>query len=132
MQQRLSSLRRILAVQRDLRCIAELKLATLKRQHQAAQKNEERLVSYLDEDHVFTPAYMKTITDKLRAVGRAKRRIEQEREEQAQRLLECVRRMHQTERILDAVSAQWRRVEERRELDATIEAETNRKRASFP
>lgn len=132
MQQRLLSLSRILAVQRDIRRIAELKLASLKRQYKAAQADEERLVSYLDEDHVLTPDYAKTITDKLRAIGKAKRQLEQERDEGTQALLECVRRARQTERVLDEVAEQCRRIEERRELDAAIEAETNRKRASFP
>jgi hypothetical protein len=132
MRQRLLSLNRILAVQRDIRRIAELKLASLKSRHKAAQANEERLVSYLDEEHVLTPHYAKTITDKLRAVGKVKRRLEQERDEEAQALLQCMRRTRQTERILDEVAEQYRRLEERRELDAAIGAETNRKRASFP
>ena len=119
-------------MQRDIRRIAELKLASLKRQYKAAQASEERLVSYLDEDHVLTPDYAKTITDKLRAAGRAKQRLEQERDQEAQALLECMRRTRQTERVLDQVAEQCRRLEERRELDAAIEAETNRKRASFP
>lgn len=132
MQQRLRALRRILAVQRDLRRIAEFKLASLRRQQKAAQMAEARLVSYLDEDHVFTPAYTKTITDKLRAIGKAKRRLELEREEQAGRLLDCMRRVHLTERVLEGVAEQCRRLQERGELDAAIEAETNRRRASFP
>jgi hypothetical protein len=132
MQQRLLSLNRILAVQRDIRRIAELKLASLKSQHKAAQATEERLVSYLDEDHVLTQDYAKTITDKLRAVGNVKRRLEQEREKEAQVVLECMRRARQTERLLGEVAEECRRFEERRDLEAAIEAETNRKRASFP
>ncbi|HLH10389.1 MAG TPA: hypothetical protein VKV77_00760 [Methylovirgula sp.] len=130
--QRLDSLRRILAVQRDLRRIAELRLAALNTQLQTVQANEERLVSYLDEDHVFTPAYTKTITDRLRALGRARKRFEQERDEEAERLLQSMRRVHQTERLLEEVAEDWRRLKERRELDEAIEAETNRRRASLP
>src|SRR5579883_152044 len=130
--QRLDSLRRILAVQRDLRRIAELRLAALNTQLQTVQANEERLVSYLDEDHVFTPAYTRTITDRLRALGRARKRFEQERDEEAERLLQSMRRVHQTERLLEEVAEDWRRLKERRELDEAIEAETNRRRASLP
>lgn len=132
MQERLTSLRRILAVQKDLRRIAELRLASLRQQQQAARNNEERLVSYLDEDHVLTLAYIKTVTDKLRALGRAKRRLEQESEDQGKSLLECTRRVGQIERAVHEVAEQCRRLEERRELDEAIEAETNRRRASFP
>ena len=75
---------------------------------------------------------MQTIADKLQAVGRATRRLTQEAENQAKVLLECRRRMGQVERALDHVAEDVRRAEERRELDAAIEAELNRKGASLP
>jgi hypothetical protein len=132
MQKRLATLRRMLNVQNDIRRIGELKLATLQRQQASAEETEARLVSYLDENHIYTPGYMKTLADKLQAVGRAKRRFAEQAEEQAKVLLECRRRAGQMERALETAAEQQRRAEERRDLDATIEAEMNRKGASLP
>jgi hypothetical protein len=132
MEKRLAALRRMLTLQNDIRRIGELKLAAIQNQRASAEQTEARLVSYLDENHIYTAAYMKTIADKLQAVGRAKRRLAQEAEDQAKVLLECRRRMGQVERALENVAEQARRAGERRELDAAIEAELNRKGASLP
>ncbi|HEY0146609.1 MAG TPA: hypothetical protein VGB93_10785, partial [Methylovirgula sp.] len=87
MPKRLETLRRIASLQNDIRKTGEIKLATLQRQRFSAEATEARLVSYLDENHIYTPAYMKTLADKLQAVGRAKRRLAQEIEDQAKVLL---------------------------------------------
>ncbi len=132
MQKRHTILQRMLALQKDLRRIGELKLAAIQRQSASAVETEARLVSYLDENHIYTPAYMKTLADKLQAIGRAKRRLAQEAEDQTKVLLECRRRMGQVERALEGVADQARRADERRDLDAAIEAELNRKGAGLP
>lgn len=132
MEKRLAALRRMLALQNDLRRLGELKLAMLQRQQASAEETEARLVSYLDENHIYTPAYMKTLADKLQAVGRAKRRFTQEAQDQANVLLECRRRMGQMERALEGAAEDERRREEKRTLDLTIEADLNRKGASLP
>ncbi len=132
MPKRADTLRRIAGVQNDIRKIGEIKLATLQRQHLSAQATETRLVSYLDENHIYTPAYMKTLADKLQAVGRAKRRLGQVIEDQSKALLECRRQTKQVERALETAVENARRLDERRDLDATIETEMNRKAASLP
>ncbi len=132
MAKRLETLRRIASLQNDIRKTGEIKLATLQRQRVGAEATEARLVSYLDENHVYTPAYMKTLADKLQAVGRAKRRLAQAIEDQAKVLLECKRQTKQVERALETVAEETRRLDERFDLDATIEAELNRKGASLP
>jgi hypothetical protein len=132
MQKRVDALRRIASLQNDIRKIGEIKLASLQRARLGAEATETRLVSYLDENHVYTPAYMKTLADKLQAVGRAKRRLAQEIEDQAKALIERRRQEKQVERALETAADQARQHEERRDLDAAIEAELNRKGASLP
>ncbi len=132
MQKRVTALRRMLNVQNDIHQIGELKLVALQRQQASAEATETRLVSYLDENHIYTPGYMKTLADKLQAVGRAKRRFAEQAKEQAKVLLEYRRRAGQVERALETAAEQQRRAEERRDLDAVIEAEMNRKGASLP
>jgi hypothetical protein len=132
MRTRVESLRRIASLKNDIRKTGEIKLATLQRQRLSAEATETRLVSYLDENHIYTAAYMKTLADKLQAVGRAKRRLGQEIEDQAKVLLECRRETKQVERALEKAAEDERRADERRDLDAAIEAELNRKGASLP
>jgi hypothetical protein len=132
MQARLKSLRRILAVQKDLQRLAEWKLATLQRKEADLQKDQERLVTYLDEDHSFTPTYAKTIADRLRALAADRQRAAVEKQIQAERVLDQTRRLGQTERRVDTAAALLRRIEERQDLAEVIEAQVNRKQASLP
>jgi hypothetical protein len=132
MQARLKSLRRILAVQKDLQRLAEWKLATLQRKEADLQKDQERLVTYLDEDHSFTPAYAKTISDRLRTLAGERQRAAVEKQIQAERVLDQTRRLGQTERRVDTAAALLRRIEERQDLAEVIEAQVNRKQASLP
>jgi hypothetical protein len=132
MQARLKSLRRILAVQKDLQRLAEWKLATLQRKEADLQKDQERLVTYLDEDHSFTPTYAKTIADRLRTLAVERQRAAVEKQIQAERVLDQTRRLGQTERRVDTAAALLRRIEERQDLAEVIEAQVNRKQASLP
>jgi RecA/RadA recombinase len=130
MQARLKTLQRILAVQKDLQRLAEWKLALLQHKESDLQKDQERLVTYLDENHTFTPTYAKTIAAKLHSLAAEKQRTVAEKQLQAERMLEQARRVGQAERRVEATTDIMRRAEERRELADTIEAEVNRKLAS--
>ena len=131
MQARLRSLRRILSVQKDLLRLAELKLGQLQRKEMELQEDQERLVTYLDEEHSFTPTYARTIATRLQTLATQKQRTSVEKQQQAERALEQVRRVGHAERRVEAMVEIMRRIEERRELDEIIEAEMNRKRASL-
>ena len=131
MQSRIKSLRRILAVQKDLQKLAEWKLAQLQRKELDLQKDQERLVTYLDEDHAFTPTYAKTIAARLHSLAAERQKTVIEKQLQTERVLEQVRRVGQAERRVEATAEILRRTEERRELAETIEAEVNRKLASL-
>jgi hypothetical protein len=132
MQKRLKSLRRILTVQKDLQRLAEWKLAALQRKEAELQKDQERLVTYLDEDHSFTPAYAKTIVERLRTLAAERQKAAVEKQNQAERVLEQARRLGQTERRVDATAELLRRLEERQDLVEVIEAQVSRKQASLP
>jgi hypothetical protein len=131
MQSRLKSLRRILAVQKDLQHLAEWKLALLQRKELELQQDQERLVTYLDEEHTFTSTYAKTIAARLQNLAAEKQRTVMEKQQQTERVLEQVRRVGQAKRRVEATAEVLRRNEERKELAETIEAEVNRKLASL-
>lgn len=131
MRQRLKSLQRLSAVQKDMHRLAEWRFAALERQLDTLQKERDRLVSYLDDDRLFTLAYTTTIVERLRVLEETKQQVIQARDEQRLILLQNSRRMGQIAHAAAAVADQCRRSEERRELDAAIEAALNRQRASF-
>ncbi len=111
--------------------LAEWRFAALERQLNALRAEQKRLISYLDDERLFTLAYTKTIVDRLRALAEAKERLTRERDEQSRILLQGARRMGQVTHATEAVAEHCRRDEERRELDAAIDAALNRPGASF-
>lgn len=132
MQRRLQSLQRIFSVQKDLQRLAEWKLAVLQRKETELQKEQERLVVYMDENHSFTPAYAKMIAGRLRSLAVQRQETAVERQKQAERVIEQSRRVGQAERMVDATAETLRRIDERKDLVETIEAAVNRKQASLP
>lgn len=126
MRQRLISLQRLLSVQKDIHKLAEWRFAAIERQLVTLHAEEKRLLSYLDDERFFTLAYTKTIIEKLRALAEAKERLKREREAQSGILIEGARRMGQVAHATQAVAEECRRDEEKRELDAAIEATLSR------
>jgi len=131
MPRRLKSLQRLLSVQKDLHRLAEFRFAMLERQLYALNEEHKRLIAYLDDDRLFTLAYTGTIVERLRIIEEAKQRIKRARDEQSRILLEQARRMGQLDRALEEATEEARRSNEKRELDAAIEAALSRQRASF-
>jgi hypothetical protein len=131
MRPRLKSLQRLFAVQKDMHRLAEWRFAALERQLDSLQKERDRLVSYLDDDRLFTLAYTKTIVERLRVLEETKQQVMQARDAQRLVLLQNARRMGQIAHAAEAAADQCRRSDERRELDAAIEAALNRQHASL-
>lgn len=131
MRQRLKSLQRVLSVQKDLHRLAEWRFAKTERHLQMLRAEQERLLVHLDSEQLIATAFAKPILERLRALEEAKARLTREREEQRQRLLEDARRMGQITNLTGAIEESCRREDEKRELDAAIEAALNRAAASF-
>jgi hypothetical protein len=131
MRQRLKSLQRLLAVQKDLHRLAEWRFARLEQQLHTLRGEQQRLLSYLDGDRLFGLAYTKPIFERLRALETAKGRLTHERDEQRLIMLQGARRMGQVAHVTEVVADECRREDEKRELDAAIEAALNRTDASF-
>ncbi|TAL78625.1 MAG: hypothetical protein EPN75_10470 [Beijerinckiaceae bacterium] len=129
MRQRLKSLQRLLSVQKDIHKLAEWRFAAIENKLAVLHEEEKRLLSYLDDERFFTVAYTKTIVEKLRALAEAEERFLREREAQTKILIEGARRMGQVAHATEAVARDCRRAEERRELEAAIEATLNRQMA---
>lgn len=131
MRQRLKSLQRVLSVQKDLHRLAEWRFAKIERNLQMLRAEQERLLAHLDSEQLFATAFAKPILERLKALEEAKARLTREREEQRRLLLEDARRMGQVTNLTRAVEEHCRRDDEKRELDAAIEAALNRAAASL-
>lgn len=131
MRQRLKSLKRVLSVQKDKHRLAEWRFAKLERQLQMLQAERRRLLSHLDDERFFGTSFAKPIFERLRALDEAEARLTRERDAQRQILLEDARRIGQVKNATEAVEEHCQRDEEKRELEAAIEAALARARASF-
>jgi hypothetical protein len=126
MRQRLKSLQRLHAVQKDMHRLAEWRIATLDGRLAALREEEKRLMSFLDDDRFFTLAYTKIIVEKLRALAEAKERFTRQREAQSRLMIEGARLMGQVAHAVDSVATDCRRDDEKLELDFIIDAALNR------
>jgi hypothetical protein len=131
MRERLKSLQRLLSVQKDMHRLAEWKLGRLEGQLHRLREERQRLIVYLDNDHVMGLAYSKSIFERLRALDAAEARMTHERDAQRMLLLDGARRMGQVSHAAEAAADNCRRDDEKRELDAAIEAALNRQDASL-
>ncbi|MGO9132849.1 MAG: hypothetical protein ACLP8A_02210 [Methylovirgula sp.] len=131
MRERLKSLQRLLSVQKDMHRLAEWKLGRLEGQLHRLREERQRLIVYLDNDQVMGLAYSKSIFERLRALDAAEARMTHERDAQRLLLLEGARRMGQVSHAAEAAADDCRRDDEKRELDAAIEAALNRQDASL-
>lgn len=130
MRQRLKSLQRLLSVQKDMHRLVEWRFIGLERQLHLLDQERTRLFSFLDNDSLIGLAYSKPIFERLRALEEAKARLTLERDAQREVLLQGALRMEQITHATERVAEHCRREDEKRELDATIEAALNRTDAS--
>jgi hypothetical protein len=131
MRQRLKSLQRLLCVQKDMHRLAEWRFAKLESQLHVLGTEQKRLIAYLDDERLFTLAYTQAIVERLRALEEAKARLTRERDAQSRGLLEGARRIGLVTHAADAVAADCRRDDEKRDLDAAIDAALCRPGASL-
>jgi hypothetical protein len=111
--------------------LAEWRFAKLERQLHMLFAERQRLLSHLDDERFFGTSFAKPIFERLRALDEAEARLTAERDAQRQILLEDARRIGQVTHATEAVEEHVRRHDEKRELDAAIEAALSRARASF-
>ena len=79
MKERLRSINRVLAFQKQLGRLAEWKLAALQQQESELDRQQRDLVRFLDEDSAFSGLFATTLMKRLRGVAEAKVRVAGER-----------------------------------------------------
>ena len=130
MQKRLTTLRRLLSVEQQMKRMADAKLADLQRRKAALQDEERELVAALNGEGPFQGLFVDAVARRLTRVAEEAERAEAERQAQAGRVLDRSLRVSRAERLLEKVARECRHELEKRDLAELIEQAAGR--ASLP
>lgn len=122
MRDRVRSLKRILQVQKHLHSVEELKFARLKQKVQECQSEQRALAAALSEDGALHGLFLDMTVRRLKSLQQEEGRLKPELEAQARVLVEHGGRMRNSERLSEGLALEVARDEERRELEALLEA----------
>jgi hypothetical protein len=122
MKRRLQSIRRMLAVQDQLRRLAEWKLADIDRQLAEVAAAQADLDSFVDRAHPISGMLLGVVTTQRRRLGARAVQLKEARVSQAERLLEASRSLKLAEGIEGRVDDEERRRREKAELIELIES----------
>ncbi len=122
MRDRVRSLKRILEVQRHLHSVEELKFARLKQKVQECQSEQRALAEALSDEGALHGLFLDMTVRRLKSLQQEESRLMPELEAQARVLVEHGGRMRNSERLSEELALEVARDEERRELEALLEA----------
>ena len=127
---RLESLRRILAVQSQLKRRAEWKLADLESKGQEIDKSQQEVIAALNADHNLHGLFVETMSRNLAALAKRSDAVRAAAEVERQELRERSGMVRQAERRARIVDQENRRVRERTRLEDIIDELARPDRAS--
>lgn len=122
MRDRVRSLKRILEVQRHLHSVEELKFARIKQKVDQCQSEQRALSEALSDDGALHGLFLDMTVRRIKSLQQEESRLMPELEAQARVLVEHGGRMRNSERLSEELAIEVRRDEERRELEALLEA----------
>ena len=130
MRKRLSTLWRLLAVEKQMKRIAEANLADLQRRTAALQDEQRELVAALNGEGPLHGLFVDAVARKLTRLAEEAERAEAERRVQAGRVLDRSLRVSRAERLVEKVARECRHELEKRDLADLLEQAAGR--ASLP
>jgi hypothetical protein len=121
-KERLKSIKRILAVQEQLRGLAETRLAALARRGDALEATRRDLVGALNEDQALHGLFVASMARRVSQVSREIAEVEKAKDVQARLLLQHSGRLKQVERVAGSLDRRYREARERKELAEMLDA----------
>jgi hypothetical protein len=121
MKKRLESMERVLAVQRQLRQLAEAKLTELQRREAALEASRHELVEALNGDTMLHGLFIDAMARRVRSVSTEIADLERAKEAQTKRLLEQTGRQKRAERVASSLDREYRAHLEKRDLAELID-----------
>jgi hypothetical protein len=122
MKRRLQAIRRLVAVQDQLRRLAEWKLADIDRQIAEVAAAQADLDRFVDRSHPISGMLLGVVTAQRRRLGVRAAQLKEARVGQAERVLEASRSFKLAENIEGRVDEEDRRHREKAELAELIES----------
>jgi hypothetical protein len=132
MDKRLRKTRRLLKVQEQLHQIAEWKLATLQRQGAELQSTQETLIATLNDDEALHGLFVEARSRRLQALAVEEGRVNAAQEEQKKAALDRAMQVKRTERMVDSLAVEHRRMTEKKDYLLLLDSLATKSGASLP
>lgn len=130
MRDRVKSIKRVLQVQKHLHALEELKYVRVKQKLQEFQSEQNELSNTLSADDALHGLFMDVTVKRLKSLRLEEARLAPVVEAQARVVSEHGARLSNSERLSEELGSELKRVEERLELEALLEARFAHKGAS--
>ena len=121
MKKRLDSVERVLSVQRQLRQLAEAKLAEFERREAKLDASRQELVNALNGDTTLHGLFIDAMARRVRSISSEIADLERAKQAQTKRVLEQTGRLKRAERVASTVEQEYRTHVERRDLADLID-----------
>jgi hypothetical protein len=121
MKKRLESMERVVDVQRQLRRMAEVKLAELERRAAALAASRHDLVNALNGDNELHGLFTEAMARRVRSVSTELAELERVKEAQSKRLLDQTSRLKRAERVASSLEKEYEVELEKRNLADLID-----------
>ncbi len=132
MEKRLNGMKRIVALQTQMRRREEWRLAGLEREDASLAEREAQLAAFMEADSGIASLMVDATVKRIRAVSEQRARLVQQKDEQKVRLLAQQQRLGCAERLHDELDAIVQRMLEDEDLDAVLEARIGQGETSLP
>jgi hypothetical protein len=132
MDRRLRKAVRLLNVQEQLHKIAEWKLASLQRQSTDLQNAQEVLIETLNNDEMLHGLFVESRAKRLQTLAGEESQVKQAQETQSKVALEKAKQVKRTERMLETLTLEHRRAEEKKDYLALLDGLAQKNDASLP
>jgi len=130
MADRLKSIKRILAVQKQLHRLSQWKLGELVNREEALKQRHEELVLFTDEDGSYGAVFSNALMRRLRALGEERSRVGVMKENQSVKMAKEAQKLGRAESLKDKLESEKRAEDERKELRDNLERIVSRYNAS--
>jgi hypothetical protein len=121
MRERLLSIKRVLAVQEQLRRLSEGKLADLERREATLRASRSEIVGALNEDQALHGLFIEARARRVTSLSKDIAKLERAKQAQAQHLREETGRLKRAERIVGTLDREYQAALEKKELAELIE-----------
>ncbi|SED03369.1 hypothetical protein SAMN05519104_2637 [Rhizobiales bacterium GAS188] len=121
MQKRLQSIKRVIAVQEQLRRLAEGKLADLARREAGLHTSRRELVGALNEDQALHGLFIEAMARRVTSLSKDLAKVERAKEVQAKHLREETGRLKRAERIAGSLDREYQAALDKKELAELID-----------